>query len=141
MRRLKASLIAGALVLAGSGCSSFEGRPNPWPDQRLEVDAPAPAELPAWPDIGDDLTLTPEQAEALLLWADVAEANTEVARELSAAVDELSASHNALVEAGGAEHELAELRGRMLHEERRARLWDKILWGAVGFMGIVGAAR
>lgn len=139
MRRLKTCSIAGVAAL--TACSAYEPRPNDWPDQRIEPPAVSPVELPAWPDIGEDLTLTPAQAQGLLDYADAAEANTEIARELAAAVGDLSASHNALVEAGSAEHELAELRGRMLHEERQAGLWRQIRSGAVCFLGIVGAAQ
>jgi hypothetical protein len=137
MRPLREFWIAGASVLLTTGCSSFEPRENPWAGLEVEVATARPVALPAWPEIGDDLTLTPAAASALLDFAEVADANYEVAMELSKAVKELQHGHNALVRAGAAEHELAELRGLLLREERRARLWDKLLWGGIGLVGVL----
>lgn len=140
MLPLKRYWIAGAAVLI-AGCSGYTARDNPWPAQAIEVDAPDPLPLPNWPGISDDLQLTPQQAEQLLHYADIAEANAQIARELSAAVEALAASHAGLVEAGSAEHELAEIRARQLEEERRARTWDKLLFGTLGLLGVVEAIR
>lgn len=132
----------GTLALIATACATAPpARDNPWADLAIEFErAPRPVDLPAWPlaeACGDRLCLTPAAAATLNQYAEVAEANQVIARSNAAAVDELTGSYNRLVESGAAEHTLAEMRGLMLFEERRARLLEKWLWGGVGFAGLL----
>lgn len=138
-----AKVIVLALLLVG--CSAVPDRPNPWADLKLESESASPAELPISMDVAvEDLVdvLSPGEASALRLYGQIAESNTEIASQLSVASDELTRAYNGLVDAGSAEHELAEMRLVMLEEERRARRWDKLsYWWLLGLIGVGAVAQ
>lgn len=141
MMKLITLLTASSLFLV-AGCTQTPARPNPWENLSIPAaEATRPAELPAWPAgavEGDRLYLTAAEANQLADFGEVSHTNYRIATELAEAVDELSEGYNDLVRAGNAEHELAELRGRMVEEERRARLWDKLsTWSILGLLGVL----
>lgn len=141
MRNWIALSIAFSLALS-AGCTSIPVRDNPWTDLAVDT-APAarpvsPPELPVGTVEGQRLYFTPAEADTLTDFVDVADGNYEIATELAESVDSMRGAYNDLVRAGNAEHELAELLRRMLEEERRARLWDKLSsWSIIGFLGII----
>ena len=129
-----------------TACAASPPRANPWADKAITAEPAArPVALPAWSDAvpcGEALCLTPAQADALLTYSDVADANYEIAVELAGAVDELGVAYNSLVKAGTAEYELSELRGEMVEAERKGRLWDKMsYWALLGLLGAGAVAK
>lgn len=141
MKRSRLCWIVG-VSLGVSACASFEPRIDPWPGP-LETEIAEPVPLPDWPEgISDDLTLTVEQATRILNFRDLAYENYDIARDLSKGASDLLDSRNALARSGHAEFELSELRGRMLEEERRGRMWDKAQYISLIVAGLViGATR
>ena len=142
MRLLSLLLIAGGLA----ACAASPPRSNPWADKAMAFEPAAkPVPLPQWPEstiCGPSVCLTPQAANALLLYADVADQNYTIGVELAGAVDELGVAYNSLVKAGAAEHELAELRGDLVDAERKARVWDKLgYWSLLALLGAAGIAR
>lgn len=128
MTRISAILAALALC----GCTQYETRPNPLAE--LIVDSEAAQQPLSLPERPEPIPLTVDGTEyvafdgagrsALLAYMQAAEGNTEIAAENAQALDAMRSAYEAAVRAGSAEHELAELRGRMLHEERQQRWWD-----------------
>jgi len=119
------------LTLSTSACVSAPPTNNPWSEQqRAEDFAVYPIEIP---ELESDLSNLDEVLEAAIGNYDIAEANAETLIALSRA-------YNDLLAAGEAEFELAESRRRLLEEERRARLWDKLsTWSILAILG-AGAA-
>lgn len=111
-----------------AACATYESAPNPWDDiERMEVGATR-AITP--PELEGDLGNLQEVLEVTL-------ANAEIADENAAALDEAAKAYNALIEAGAKQHELTELRGRIIVEERRARLWEKLAtWPLIAILGV-----
>lgn len=146
-RRLIALLMAAA---ATAGCAvTPEPRTNPWLALDPPPAAPAaePVELPAWPRVefvdvdGRELAAFDlEGFRALERIRVAAEGNTAIAGAHADQVGALHRQNAALIDAGAAEHELAEIRGQLLAEERRARLWDRLQhWAVLALLGVAAA--
>lgn len=111
-----------------AGCASAPETPNPWTDlERADPAVTYPAELP----------LLAEDLSNLDVVLDVALENSEIAAANADALAAMSRAHNALIDAGASEHELGQLRRRLLEEERRARLWDRLsVMSIVALLGL-----
>ena len=123
-------LVVGALA----GCATTP-TPNPWVDIETDKEPAAqPLELGEWPDpIGfsdDTLVFDLEGARALQAYQVAAEANTEIASELSEQVNDLNDATSSLVEAGKAQRVVADLRLEILEEERKNWFWEKTMYWA-----------
>jgi hypothetical protein len=131
---------ASLLIVLLAGCSGYQPRPDPFADLSAIAETPtAPLPIPDWPqaEIRDGGAWFDASGMRELSVARAAsEANAEIAAEHAAAIEDLQEAVRQLARAGSAEHELAELRGRMLEDERRARLWDRWLWLGLGLLGL-----
>lgn len=125
------------------GCSSYQERDNPWPEieaGRTAVTRPVSLPEKPAPEViqheGTEYVAFDAAGRAdLAAYSTAAEANTEIASELAKALEAMHDAHDEAVRAGRAEHELAELRGRMLHEERQRNWISEVraaVWLAIG---------
>lgn len=129
------------LVALLTGCSAYQPRENPWPEVSATADSAArPHDLPPWPTdvvvLEGRAAFSEEATRTLEQFRQLAVANTDIAEIHARQVDALREAVDEYVRAGRAEHELAELRARMLEEERRSQLWDRWLWLGLGLVGI-----
>lgn len=120
-------MIVGAAL---SGCAASPPD-NPWGDLTTETDPattsidcggfPMPAEV-----IGDSLIYERPGANALESYRVCSEANQVIAAENAAQVNELKVARAALVDAGSAQRNIAEMRQEMLQDERRHHFWQSL---------------
>ena len=118
MNRLILSLIAGASL---AGCATTS---DPWADQVTEVEAAVtPIDCGKFPRptrVGrGDVTYDNAGVNRLEAYRVCSEANEAIAGEHAAQVNELKRSRAALVSAGQAQRNIAEMRQEMLDDERR----------------------
>lgn len=77
-------------------------------------------------------------AEAIRDYRIAAEANTGMAADYAAALDEYKAASASLVEAGRAQHTLTQIQREILAEERRQRWYERAFYWSAAL--IVAAA-
>lgn len=154
-------LIGISLVLAA--CSSYQERPSPFADLEPADQAVAePDPVPEFPvmeceaDVpladcetrvrlvldGERIgTLTRAGAAWLADVDSVMRGNSDVAEGHTRALRAAHAERDAILNAAKAEYELAELRGRLLFEERQADIWGVLGgFGRCFFLGAIGGA-
>lgn len=126
MKKFLTSLIVG---LSLSACATVEE--NPWADLTVETD-PAEAALDCgsfpMPVLSDEVGITYDLAGVndLEAYRTCSEANQGIANEHAAQIDQLKVARKALVEAGEAQRNVAEMRQEMLEEERRHHFWQSL---------------
>lgn len=133
-------------ILLLAGCASYTPRESAW--EALEPvsggEVQEALEYPEWPEIaveGSQAVLSEAGLRRLAEIRELAEANRELAQVHAERIQALEQAHDSLVRAGQSEYELAELRGRLLEEERRARLWDKLTYGGLALLGVILGLR
>lgn len=139
MNRCAIVLVIGIL----NACSSYEVRDDPWTDLLVSEEPESRGrELPVLPElveVDSGILMSFDGFDELERYQIVSDGNLVILKELAIALDEMNRANNDLVRAGQSEFRLSENRAIALSEERSARWWDKVLWGAVGILGI-GAA-
>jgi len=118
MRQLALFLIAGASL---SGCVTT---PNPWLGQVTETEAAAaPVDCGSFPMPtqfdGDNITYDNAGVNDLEAYRVCSEANKAIAAEHAAQIGELKTARAALVSAGAAQRNIADMRQEMLEDERK----------------------
>ena len=126
MRTLLLSLISSALV---ASCATQS--PNPW--QGLEVEtqrAAIPLDCLRFPlpseTIGDTVVYDVSGLNALNAYRQCSEANEAIAYEHAQQIDQLKIARKALVEAGRAQRNIADMKEQMLMDERRYHFFQSI---------------
>jgi len=133
--------VLGAVLLAS--CSASPPRPSIWEAIPPQSETPPtePLELPPFPTVQeapDGISI--EDAQAVLIYIETAEANTEIAWEHADQVAELRTAVDAMARAGQAEHDIAELRLQTLEDERRSHFFSRITdWILIVVLGIAAA--
>jgi len=125
------------LFLAG-GCAT--PTPNPWDGIETSTTAVQPSELARWPEptsFGEDaVTFDLAGAKALTEFKVAAEANTVIAAENAAQVDQLNVAVTNLAQAGAAQKRLTDMSNEILKEERTRHMYERITyWGLLILFG------
>lgn len=127
-------LLLALSLLTTAGCAiAPETAPNPWADKPRVSES---ATYPIAPlELAEDMSNLGQVLETGL-------GNYDIARANAAAVESMSRAYNAALDAGEAQHDVAEARAVLLEEERRARRWDKLqYWALVVLIGAAGVVR
>ena len=133
------------LCLLGSlyGCATSAIELPEWqlPPAATQVTRPLP--LPPLPDplssTADSVTFSTADFQALLAYAQTAEGNQDIAQANADALVTLSQAYNALIEAGKAQRQFAQIREEQLRRERRERAQDNWFHRAVIALGVLVA--
>lgn len=138
MTRLAIFWIAGALI---SGCATPV--PNPWDGFDSDTSqATGPVDCGSFPlpssFDGEAIVYDKAGVNDLEAYRLCAEANEDLVREHAQQIGQLKVAKTALVEAGQAQRQVADLRKEILEEERRHWFWERLSYWA-GFI-VIGAA-
>ena len=126
MKALLACLIAGAVL---SGCATAPV--DPWQGLTVDTDpAATPVDCGSFPYptdvIGDAIIYNNAGANDLEAYRVCSEANAAIADEHAKQIAQLKIARAALVDAGKAQRNIAEMREEMLEDERQHHFWQSL---------------
>lgn len=130
------------LLTVGALASCAANPPNPWQSvETCEGAAQQPLDLVRFPVphvTGEDTaTYTLGQIQQLDAFKTASEANTSIARQHAATIDQQCRAIDGLVRAGQAQRTVADMRAEMLQEERQARMFERFgYWAIIAALGV-----